>query len=148
MTVKGNLTEISLTGLVQLNCHSGMTGRLTVSSNSDVACIFFYRGDIVHATLGQRSGQEVFYEILGWESGQFELDPDVISPTRTIAAHWSDLLLGGLHQLDENNAVETENESGAEVLPDDLGKLFGLERINDSLWNENTTMEDEMSQSM
>jgi len=131
MALAGNLKDISLVNLVQLNCQSGITGRLVVEHGSQVAQVYFVDGTIVHTILGELEGKEAFYELLGWESGQFELEQDVPSPTQTITIHCSDLLLGGLYQLDQR--VHAERPARVErpephELPDDLGEMFGFEK--------------------
>lgn len=145
MAVKGTLAEMSLVDLIQFNCQVGVTSRLRVENGSQVAHIYFADGTVVHTTLGEREGREVFYEILGWESGQFELDRDLASPAQTITTHWSDLLLGGLHQLDE----ETDQEQPAEdklseiKFPKDFGEMFGFDRAESPFKDEPLEMLDE-----
>jgi predicted regulator of Ras-like GTPase activity (Roadblock/LC7/MglB family) len=128
MSVKGNLKDIALTSLIQMNCQSGMTGRLTVKHGEQQANVYFAEGNIVHALSGSRSGKEAFYELLEWEDGQFELAQDSISPEQTIATHWSDLLLGGLHQLDERTTPEQETNAKPSISPENIGELFGFEK--------------------
>lgn len=148
MAVKGNLKDISLTNLVQLEAQSGLTGCLSVQQAEDQAHIFFVHGEIVHAELGEIAGKDAFYQILAWEDGEFRLESDIATPAHTITERWSDLLLGGLHQLDESNALKPEGEKNDRVLPEDLGKLFGLEKTNNSPGEENIIMEDNMAQKM
>ena len=148
MAVKGNLKDISLTNLVQMEAQSGLTGRLSVQHAGEEAFIFFADGEIVHAELGSLSGKDAFYQVLGWEDGEFELESDLASPAQTIKQHWSDLLLGGLHKLDESNALKTGGDKKDEVFPEDLGKLFGLERTTNSPETGDIIMEDNMAQKM
>lgn len=148
MAVKGNLKDISLTNLVQMQAQSGMTGRLSVQHAEDQALIFFAEGELIHAELGVVSGKDAFYQALAWEEGEFELESDLVSPSQTITEGWSDLLLGGLHQLDESNALETESKKKDEIFPEDLGKLFGLEKTNNSPETGDIITEDDMAQKM
>ncbi len=146
MAVKGNLSEIGLTDLIQLNCQSGMSGRLTVTSRGRIAQVFFENGVVVHATLGDKSGQEAFYEVLGWDAGSFTLERNVPTPTQTIRTTCSDLLLGGLHQLDEKGST-VQPTHGQQPLPEDLGALFGLEKSTLPTAGDLNT-EDDMAQKM
>ena len=148
MAVKGHLKDISLTNLVQMEAQSGLTGRLSVQHAEERAFIFFADGEIVHAELGSISGKEAFYQALAWEDGEFELEPKPATVIQTITQHWSDLLLGGLHQLDESNAPETEAKKKNKVFPEDLGKLFGLKKANNSPGEGDIIMEDNMAQKM
>ncbi|MEN8241488.1 MAG: DUF4388 domain-containing protein [Chloroflexota bacterium] len=128
MALKGNLAEISLTNLVQLNCQSGMSGQLTVSQDELEAQVFFSEGEIVHAVLGDSTGTKAFNQLLSWEDGQFEMEPGISAPAQSISTSWSDLLLGGLHQLDETKAAKQPGKTKQQVVPEDLGNLFGLEK--------------------
>ncbi len=146
MAVQGDLSEISLINLIQLNCQSETTGRLTLTDQGRQAQVFFESGEIVHATLGQRSGQEVFYEILEWCSGEFVLEAGIPASTRTIHTSCSDLLLHGLHRLDEKGAPQPTTNS-QQPLPEDVGKLFGLEKST-LPHSGDTRMEATMAQNM
>ena len=148
MAVKGNLKDISLTNLVQMEAQSGLTGRLSVQHAGEDALIFFADGEIVHAEIGFLSGKDAFYKVLSWEEGDFTLESDQTTPKQTITERWSDLLLGGLHQIDESNAEKAESAKKDDVFPEDLGKLFGLERTNNSPKTGDIIMEDNMAQKM
>ncbi|MCA9927490.1 MAG: DUF4388 domain-containing protein [Anaerolineales bacterium] len=132
MAVKGNLREISLTNLIQMNCQSGMTGRLLIEHDGKESSVYFADGNVVHAVSGLRSGKEALYEVLGWEDGQFDLEQDLPAPAQTITTHWSDLLLDGLHQLDESNSPEQEIKEEKPIVPENIGELFGFEKSSNS----------------
>lgn len=132
MAVKGNLQDISLTNLIQINCQSGITGQLLLEHDGEKGQIYFNTGAIVHAVYGAHSGKKAFYELLRWADGQFDLEKDRAAPTQTITNHWSDLLLEGLRQLDEQNTLEEEPEEIQSVVPDNIGALFGFEKSSNS----------------
>lgn len=148
MAVTGNLKDISLTNLVQMNAQSGLTGRLSVQHAGDQSHIYFAEGEIVHAELGAISGKDAFYQMLGWEEGIFDLETDFAAPKQTITMRWSDLLLGGMQQIDESGSPVADEKQKDDVFPKDLGKLFGLERTNNSLGEGDIIMEDNMAQKM
>jgi len=72
------------------------------------ALLFFADGNIVHAALGEQEGEQVIYELLTWDEGQFELEPDVDAPRRSITASWSAILLDGLERIDQQSEREAE----------------------------------------
>ncbi|MBN1318531.1 MAG: DUF4388 domain-containing protein [Anaerolineales bacterium] len=127
MSVKGTLDEISVADLVQFNCQMGVTSRLTVENGSQVAQVFFNNGSVVHTTCAGQEGKEAFSELLRWKSGSFDLEQHVSSPVETITCHWSDLLLGGLHKLDEGADEELPVESWLLDGKQDMGGLFGFD---------------------
>ncbi|MDY7042073.1 MAG: DUF4388 domain-containing protein [Chloroflexota bacterium] len=106
MALKGSLRDMSLSDLVQLACKGRGQAYLLVQSQDRRAGLFFGDGQIVHATLDSKEGEEVVYEILAWEEGEFALQQDVSPPKRTVNTPWSALLLEGLRRIDEQSASE------------------------------------------
>ena len=118
--VRGNLRSLSLPSIVQINCVERNQACLRLRRQGREGSIFFADGNVVHAVLGSRVGEEVVYELLSWEDGDFELELGVPSPERTIATGCSGLLLEGMRRLDEHAAglagwEETEATGGEEV---------------------------------
>ncbi len=111
MALKGNLTDMSLTTLVQVNCEERNQARLLVRDQGKEASIFFEDGNIVHMVLGDIEGEEVIYKLLTWEEGTFELEQGIPPPAHTVTAHWSGLLLEAVHFIDEGTVgLEAEIE--------------------------------------
>jgi len=104
MALKGNLRDMSLSDIVQMACKSRSQACLLVRSQDGQASIFFADGNVVHAVLDSRTGEEAIYELLTWEDGEFELEMDVPPPERTITVGWSGLLLEGMRRIDERTA--------------------------------------------
>lgn len=101
MAINGYLNELSLPTLVQMACQEGTPARLVLQQEDEEAVLYFDDGTIVHAAWGERTGEEVVYRVLKWQEGAFCLEAGVLSPERTIEAHWSVLLMDGLQQVDE-----------------------------------------------
>lgn len=146
--MKGNLKDISVTNIVQIVGQSGMSGRLTILNMNQEVQIFFANGDIVEAELDQKNGEEVFFEVLGWETGEFEMDTNIVSSNQTISIPWTDLLLSGLQKLDESKSIEDISSGNLQAIPDDIGELFGLtkSKILQDITNEKTEVD--MTQNM
>lgn len=118
MGINGNLKDISVANLIQIHCIDQRTARLRIDQDGQAVEIFFNAGQVVHATLGQTSGEEVVYEVLTWNEGQFEVDNDVASPKKSINRMWSGLLLEGAKRLDEkemNRKISEQNQSKEEI---------------------------------
>lgn len=148
MAVTGNLKDISLTNLIQVNAQSGFSGCLSVQKAEENAQIYFTEGEIIHAVLGEISGRDAFNQILGWDDGEFDLATGIAAPVTTINASWSDLILGGLQYLDENSADEAQSQR-PEDFPD-MGALFGLEKEkkDHSRWERDIISEDNVTKKM
>ena len=106
--VKGTLRSMSLPSIVQVNCTERVQARLRVRRRGKEANLFFADGNIVHAEMDSMEGEEVVYELLGWEDGEFELEPGVPPPRQTITTGWSGLLLEGMRRLDEQEATSED----------------------------------------
>ena len=127
--VRGNLRTLSLPSIVQINCTERNHACLRLKRRGQRASVFFAGGDIAHAVLGSQIGEEVVYELLTWEDGEFELEMDVPAPERTVTVGWSGLLLEGMRRIDERNAGwdgldELEEQSDVlEEQPEEVNKM-------------------------
>lgn len=104
--VRGDLHSLSLPNIIQINCTERNQAHLRLRRRQEEASIFFADGNVAHAVLGDRVGEEVIYELLTWEDGEFELEMDVPLPEQTITANWSGLLLEGMRRIDESTAEQ------------------------------------------
>ena len=111
MALKGKLSEMGLSDIVQVACKGRNQACLIVRSLGQEGSLFFEKGQIVHAILDSQEGEEVIYELLTWEEGTFEIKQEVTAPKCTIAASWQSLLLEGMRRLDEQDPRTRETAS-------------------------------------
>jgi hypothetical protein len=104
MALVGNLKDLKLPTLVQLNCMEKNTAKLTIDRAGKFGIIYFQGGQIVHAEFDPDIGEKALFRMLALEEGKFKVEGGVRPPARTIEAHWNNLLLEGLHQLDTIHA--------------------------------------------
>jgi len=64
--------------------------------------IYLDSGRVVDAIYSGLRGEEAFYQIIGWEDGTFNLDPDVLMLGSTINRSTDGLIMEGLRRLDES----------------------------------------------
>ncbi|MGC9357083.1 MAG: DUF4388 domain-containing protein [Anaerolineae bacterium] len=102
MAVSGSLRDMSLTGLISVNCNEGNQARLQIQHADQEAVIYFDGGQIAHMEMGRLEGEEVMQRILTWEEGTFEMEMEVPPPKRTVDSPWSNLVLGGMQAIDES----------------------------------------------
>jgi predicted regulator of Ras-like GTPase activity (Roadblock/LC7/MglB family) len=100
MTMKGDLGEMSLVDLIQVNCTERNRSCLRIRSRGGEALLYFHDGDIVHAQLGTAEGVDVLYHLLTLTQGSFELEKGAYAPKRTIHESWNGLLLEGMQRID------------------------------------------------
>jgi len=99
--MKGSLGDLSVSDLIQLACQERKSSKLILECNGRQAELWFANGEIIHAFLDDQTGEEVVYQILSWEKGNFSLEASVEPPEVSIKRSWSSLLLEGAHRLDE-----------------------------------------------
>ena len=100
MALVGNLRDLKLPNLIQLNCMERNSAKLTIESAGKYGMVYFYKGQIVHAEFEPDIGEKALFRLLGLAEGKFKVENGVRAPMSTIATHWNNLLLEGLHQLD------------------------------------------------
>jgi predicted regulator of Ras-like GTPase activity (Roadblock/LC7/MglB family) len=100
--MQGKLSDMTVIDLIQHNCMEHKTARLTLTQADESAYVFFDGGNITHATDNDDMGEEVIYQIISWEDGDFLLENGIEAPEVTITNNWSGILLEGARRLDED----------------------------------------------
>lgn len=136
MAMQGNLELMSAADLIQHICQDQKKAQLVIEHDGQQATLFFKDGAVQHAKLGHQQGEEVVYQILTWQEGDFILEMGINSPAVTIQRSWSGLLLEGARRLDEANDLLNINpisftqekkpmaKKKSEVLSDTLTQLL------------------------
>ncbi|MBI9052064.1 MAG: DUF4388 domain-containing protein [Anaerolineaceae bacterium] len=101
--MQGKLSDMTVIDLIQHNCIEHKTARLTLTQADQSALIFFDGGNITHATYNDEHGEEVIYQIISWEDGDFLLETGINAQEITITNNWSGILLEGARRLDEQH---------------------------------------------
>ena len=122
MPLEGDLKELSLTNIIQLNCNEMNTATVRLAHEDKDGFICFADGAIVHAAAGDLVGEEAVYELLSWPDGSFVVEQGQEAPRRTISGSWNTLLLEGVRRVDEREAVTEESvEVWSSAAPPDVG---------------------------
>lgn len=109
MALIGNLKDIKLPSLIQLNCMEHNNAKLTIERVGKFGFIYFEEGQVTHAEYDPYIGEEAVFRLLGLLEGKFKVENGVKPPVRTIETNWSNLLLEGMHKLDHSQD-EVENK--------------------------------------
>lgn len=113
MAITGNLSDMSIATLVQSLRQENTQTLLKVRQQDMLAQLFLDSGHLRHATMHHvngtliKQGEEVFYDILGWETGKFVVERGIAPPARDIDKSWDFLLMEGLRHFDEKKAATT-----------------------------------------
>lgn len=115
MALVGDLKDLNIASLVQLNCVERNTVRLTISTPKGPAAIYFSKGEIIEATFSGEIGEAALYRILSLKEGEFRVTPIAGLPERSIFTSWESLLLEGMRVIDET-------EKGKALIAESIGK--------------------------
>jgi len=132
MPLQGNLQEMSLANLIQVNCQEMRSARLVLTRANQSGEIYFSDGQVVHATLGNLQGEQAVYVLLTWDEGTFILERDVAAPVKTIALPWQTLLLEGMKHAVERPREEKVTTQGGAMADDvitQLRAISGVEKV-------------------
>ena len=112
MQNSGNLAELPLEGILETVQRDRATGTLHLTTDHGQATLFFLFGHLFHAIDGQREGEPVVYDALGWQDGEFTFDSKAKLPAEeTIKVSTAELLAarGGVAAPGSNGAAATED---------------------------------------
>ena len=124
--IVGNLRDLNITNIIELNCVEKSTAQVTIKTRTGDAMVFFDEGEIVHARWGTLKGTDALYRILRLSDGAFRVTSDIAPPERTIFESWKGLVLEGMRVYDE-----TERLKGRIVtdLADELRNFPDVSRV-------------------
>jgi hypothetical protein len=98
---RAHLPDKALSDLVQLECVARVRRAIRVSSAGRDAYLFFAEGRVIHAELGHVVGEAAAFEILSWETGDFQPCERAWPRTPTITMSVEALLMRAAHAKDE-----------------------------------------------
>lgn len=101
MALTGQLSDLSLTELIEFFCNQRKTGRLKVAYTPAPGFFYFQSGDLVDAKIGVLNGVDAVYFALTLHNASFKFSPAFASTRRTIHQPWTQVALEGLRRLDE-----------------------------------------------
>jgi hypothetical protein len=123
MPLSGTLRDLSLPSLIQLQCGEQRPAQVHLIRRGREAILGFANGELVHARVGSRTGEQAVYELVGWDDAEFQVTYTIDPPEQNISTPWTALLLEGMRLLDE--AREQRNPA-YEALLQQLAQQRGL----------------------
>jgi hypothetical protein len=81
---RGELKQVGLQDVVQLQCLTGKSCILEISNQGSQGRVFIEKGEIVHATVAELSGEPALFKLLALTGGEFSLKPYETPAERTI----------------------------------------------------------------
>lgn len=103
MVLVGNLKDLRLANIIQINCIEQNVAKVTVSSLDRRGFIYFSEGKIVHAEFNPFIGERAVQEMLALTDGKFKVEAEIEAPAFTIDRPWNSVVLEALRLIDEKN---------------------------------------------
>jgi DNA-binding response OmpR family regulator len=138
----GSLEDVAVVDLLQTIAVSGKSGVASVKRGEREAWLYFDRGQIIDAEVGDLEGEEAVYRTLTWTTGSFDLEFRAIDRPRVIEVSSQALLMEGLRRVDElgriaeqlppeHAVVDIDHEALASRLHEIPDELNGILRLID-----------------
>ena len=102
---RGVLRRVGLQDVLQMECLSRNSSVLEVKTRNAQGAIFIQSGQIIHAEVGDRNGEEAFNYLMALSGGEFNLRPFTQPRTHSISAQWEFLLMEAARKRDEDGDV-------------------------------------------
>src|SRR5437867_11072237 len=128
MAFQGSLKELPLPDIIQLVSVSGKTGKFTLTRDNDRGFIFLKNGQMVHATVGELTGEEAIYSLAIWNQGEFQFTPSEEPDRQTITKSNTNLLMEAARRLDEWRGLSKKIPS-VEYIPESVTRENRHEQI-------------------
>jgi hypothetical protein len=117
MGLKGDLSELPLTDLVEMTSLGGKTGRLTLFDEEGAVAgeLAFRDGCLVGAVCGELGAEKAFYALLALKEGAFDFDPAAEIDDESCNLPTESLLMEGMRRLDETRRLRRKLPAPARV---------------------------------
>ncbi len=126
MSLIGNLKDLNISNIIQLNCMERNSSRLSIKTRGSTGVIFFEGGQITHAEFDNKEGEEAVYKMLGAAEGEFKVENGVTAACKTIKTSWNSLLLEGMRILDE---ARENKDKVSEKISEEIRKVDGVRDV-------------------
>lgn len=158
----GSLEDVAVVDLLQTIAVSGKSGVAIVKRGDRQAELYFQKGQLIDAEVGDLRGEEAVYRTITWTTGTFDLEFRAVDHPVVIEASTNALLMEGLRRVDElgrlaeqlppeNTLVDIDHEAllgRLNEIPDELngvlrlidGKRTLLDLIDDSPFDDLSTL--------
>ncbi len=135
MSFQGSIQELPVPDIIQLVSVSGKTGMFTLVRGVERGYIYLKNGQMVHARVGDITGEEAIYALAIWSSGDFQFTPGEEADTVSIEKSNTTLLMEAARRLDEWKVLSRKIPAvdyAPVFLPRDPGEPVTLSPIE---WN-------------
>ncbi|MFV8749572.1 TonB family protein [Nannocystaceae bacterium ST9] len=103
MALRASNESLPLADLIQSTANARRTARIVAESPEGDGQIYLIKGQVVHAVYGDLIGSEAVYAMVAAPELEYQVEPGVTTPTRTVDAPWQELLLDAARREDEGS---------------------------------------------
>lgn len=114
--LRGDLSQVSLTDVLQMLAMNRRTGALSVSTAAGAGEIRLHEGDVVDAVYRRLEGEKALYRLLGERLGTFAFVPGGEPALKRVDVSTSMLLIEAMRRLDEVSMRMAELAPGGDAL--------------------------------
>jgi len=134
MSFQGSIQELPVPDIIQLVSVSGKTGMFTLIRGAERGFIYLKNGQMVHARLGEQTGEEAIYALAIWSSGDFQFTPAEEADTVSIEKSNTSLLMEAARRLDEWKVL-SRKIPGVDYVPVLLARSSEPVTLSPPEWN-------------
>lgn len=130
----GSLEDVAVVDLLQTIAVSGKSGVALVKRGDREAQLYFQKGQLIDAEVGDLRGEEAVYRAITWTTGTFDLEFRAVDHPVVIEASTNALLMEGLRRVDELGRLAEQLPPEHTLIDVDHQALLGrLNEIPDEL---------------
>jgi CheY-like chemotaxis protein len=100
-SLAGHLAEVDLTEVLQLIEMGRKTGMLVLRSGGETGQLYFRNGEIIFSRLAPWEGEDAYFTLLSWRSGDFTFVQQPVEVVDNMGARGQELMMEGIRLLDE-----------------------------------------------
>jgi hypothetical protein len=119
MALSGALADMDVIELLQFPGAGRRSGELVIAAGEQRAKLYYAKGKLVHATLGDLKGQPVLARVVGWRTGEFAFHGEVAAPETTIEMDVHHMVMQAVKMRDEQEEARRRAEGQAKVVAAD-----------------------------
>lgn len=98
----GQAAQFPILDMVQICCIAERTGCATLRRGDKQGRIWLDRGEIIHATAGDLTGPDAFYELARWDDADFSFSTAEQAPRQTIQCNWESVVYEGIQRRSQH----------------------------------------------
>jgi hypothetical protein len=117
MALQGTLEDLGIIDLVQFPHAGRKTGELIINSDGREARLYYEKGSLIHASLGDAAGIEALVRVVDWTEGTFEFMATELAVKRNIELDLHRAVMQALKIHDELKEAELRRKAERKAEP-------------------------------